>query len=100
MLHDALASSQRQWHLPGHLQLIETKPEREGDADRIRGSAQSWGAWLAGQDVDVNLRLLMFSCRIFLSRVERGIPSLAAAPVGPATFPLLSANAASMIIFS
>jgi len=33
-------------------------------------------------------------------RVERGIPSLAAAPVGPATFPLLSANAASMIFFS
>ena len=55
---------------------------------------------LAGQDVGMNLRLLMFSCRIFLSRVERGIPSLTAAPVGPATLPLLSTNAASMIFFS
>ena len=86
--------------MTGQLQLIETKPEREGDADRIRVNAQSWGAWFAGQGVGMNLRLLIFSCRIFLSRVERGIPSLVAAPVGPATFPLLSANAASMIFFS
>ena len=55
---------------------------------------------LAGQGLDMNLCLLMFSWRIFLSRVERGIPSLAAAPVGPATFPLLVANASSMIFFS
>ena len=31
---------------------------------------------------------------------RRGIPSLAAAPFGPATFPLLSARAASIISFS
>src|SRR5258707_12283729 len=42
----------------------------------------------------------ILSCLIFASRVERGIPSLAAAPLGPATFPLLSAKAASMISFS
>ena len=42
----------------------------------------------------------MLSCLIFKSSVERGIPSLAAAPFGPATFPLLSARAASMSSFS
>ena len=42
----------------------------------------------------------MLSCLIFTSRVERGIPSLAAAPLGPATFPLLSARASSMSSFS
>jgi hypothetical protein len=40
--------------------------------------------------------LLMLSCLTFKSSVDRGIPSLAAAPVGPATFPLLSARAALM----
>src|SRR6266404_4712403 len=35
----------------------------------------------------------MLSCLIFKSRVDRGIPRLAAAPFGPATFPLLSARA-------
>jgi len=38
----------------------------------------------------------MLRCLIFKSRVERGIPSFKAAPFGPATFPLLSARAASM----
>src|ERR1700737_3593664 len=42
----------------------------------------------------------MLSCLIFKSSVDRGIPSLAAAPFGPATFPLLSARAASMSSFS
>ena len=38
------------------------------------------------------LYFFMLSCLILASRVERGIPSLAAAPFGPATFPLLSAK--------
>jgi len=36
----------------------------------------------------------------FESSVDRGIPSFAAAPSGPATLPLLSAKAASIISFS
>ncbi len=39
--------------------------------------------------------LSILSCLIFASNVERGMPSLAAAPPGPATFPLLAAKAAS-----
>ena len=48
----------------------------------------------------INLRFLIFSRLIFESSVVRGIPSFAAAPCGPATFPLLSAKAASIISFS
>jgi hypothetical protein len=44
--------------------------------------------------------LFIWSCLIFKSSVERGTPGLAAAPFGPATFPLLSARAASMSSFS
>jgi hypothetical protein len=54
----------------------------------------------SGYRSTINLCLLMFSCLIFESRVDRGIPSFAAAPFGPATFPLLSAKAASIISFS
>ena len=39
--------------------------------------------------------LSTLSERIFDSRVDRGTPSLAAAPVGPDTRPLLAASAAS-----
>jgi hypothetical protein len=42
----------------------------------------------------------MLSCLILASSVVRGMPSFAAAPFGPATFPLLSANAFSIIDFS
>src|ERR1700733_7213787 len=49
---------------------------------------------------DINLFFLIFSCLIFESRVDRGIPSFAAAPFGPATFPLHSAKAVSMISLS
>src|SRR5258708_3460508 len=42
------------------------------------------------------LCLPMLSCLIFKSSVDRGIPSLAAAPFGPVTFPLLSTRGASM----
>ena len=48
----------------------------------------------------LNLCFLMFSSLIFESSVDRGIPSFAAAPSGPATFPLLSAKAASIISLS
>src|SRR5271170_494303 len=44
--------------------------------------------------------LLIFSDRIFDSRVDRGIPSLEAAPDGPYTRPPHSCKAASMICFS
>src|ERR1700747_1701900 len=44
--------------------------------------------------------LLIFSDLIFDSRVDRGIPSLEAAPDGPYTRPPLSRKAASMISFS
>ena len=42
---------------------------------------------------------LILSALIFDSSVDDGIPSLAAAPEGPATRPLLSANAASIVSF-
>jgi hypothetical protein len=33
-----------EWQLPGHSQLIEKVGATEGDSDRQRGSAHSWGA--------------------------------------------------------
>ena len=50
--------------------------------------------------LEINLYFLIPSCLIFVSSVDRGIPSFAAAPSGPATFPLLSAKAVSMIFLS
>ena len=50
--------------------------------------------------LEINLCLLIPSCLIFVSSVDRGIPSFAAAPSGPATFPLLSARAVSIISLS
>src|SRR5208282_2803648 len=44
--------------------------------------------------------LLIFNDLIFDSRVDRGMPSLAAAPDGPNTRPPLSFRAASIISFS
>jgi hypothetical protein len=44
--------------------------------------------------------VLIFNDLIFESRVDRGMPSLAAAPVGPDTRPLVSAKAASILSFS
>jgi hypothetical protein len=49
---------------------------------------------------EASLYFLILSCLIFESSVERGIPSFAAAPFGPATFPLQSAKAASIISLS
>src|SRR6202171_5469725 len=42
----------------------------------------------------------MLSWLIFKCNVDGGIPSLAAAPFDPATFPLLAATAVSMSCFS
>jgi hypothetical protein len=44
--------------------------------------------------------LLILSDRIFDSRVDRGIPNLTAAPVGPDTRPRVSFRAASIMFFS
>jgi hypothetical protein len=52
------------------------------------------------QEADVNRRFSIFNCLIFDSSVEGGMPSAAAAPPGPATFPPLFASAASIISFS
>src|SRR5262245_10504393 len=54
----------------------------------------------SGRQASVNRRFSIFSCLIFDSRVEAGIPSVAAAPCGPATFPRLLASAFSIISFS
>src|ERR1700730_13359767 len=48
----------------------------------------------------LKLSLLIFSDRIFDSRVDRGMPSLVAAPEGPKTRPALSRRAASIMSFS
>src|SRR6266404_1418540 len=50
--------------------------------------------------LEIKLCFLIPSCLIFVSSVDRGIPSFAAAPSGPATFPLLSARAVSIISLS
>src|SRR5579864_3559900 len=48
----------------------------------------------------LNRCLLIFRALILESSVDCGIPSLAAAPEGPETLPLLAASAASMSSFS
>ena len=70
---------------------------REICSDRILGNARIPGVERGDYR---KVCFLMSSCLIFKSSVERGIPSLAAAPSGPATFPLLAARAASMSSFS
>ena len=48
----------------------------------------------------LNRRLSMFSALIFDSSVDEGTPSLAAAPNGPDTRPMLSLKAASIASFA
>jgi hypothetical protein len=85
----------------GHMQNTEMKGVEEKFDDENSGSAEvSEVKEECGYRSAINLCFLMFSCLIFESSVERGIPSFAAAPSGPATFPLLSAKAASIISFS
>src|ERR1700747_1810403 len=50
--------------------------------------------------LEINLCFLIPSCLILVSSVDGGIPSFAAAPSGPETFPLLSAKAVSIIFLS
>src|SRR5277367_1701885 len=65
----------------------------EAVQDRVREEAE-------GYETDLKRFLLMFSDRIFDSRVDRGIPSLTAAPAGPDTRPPVSFSAVSMMSFS
>jgi hypothetical protein len=83
------------------MQSTETKGVEEKLNDGIPASAGFPG--IEGGTyhyLEINLCFLIPSCLIFVSSVERGIPSLAAAPCGPATFPLLSAKAVSIIFLS
>ena len=83
------------------MQHTENKRLVRAVDDETSGSAEFSG--IGGgicYDSEMNLYFLIFSCLIFESSVDRGIPSFAAAPSGPATFPLLAANAASIISFS
>src|SRR6476661_5684710 len=53
--------------------------------------------WERDRQLNLNCCLLIFRALIRVSRVDGGIRSLAAAPEGPETRPLVSASAASMI---
>jgi|SRR5580698_10304242 hypothetical protein len=86
----------------GHMQITEMKGVGEKFDDETSGSAEFSGVKRGGTcySSEMNLCFLILSCLIFESSVERGIPSFAAAPSGPATFPLLSARAVSIISLS
>ena len=83
------------------MQTAEKKDVAGKLNDETSGSAEFPGAkrW-TGYSSEINLCFLIRNCLIFESSVERGIPSFAAAPSGPATFPLLSARAISIILLS
>ena len=88
----------QQW---GHTQGTEMKGLEEKLDDETPASAGFPGVKRGTHYYsEINLCFLIPSCLIFESSVERGIPSFAAAPSGPPTFPLLSAKAASIISFS
>jgi len=94
-------SSIRKMQQGGHMQSAETKWLEGKSDDENSGSAEfSEVKKNRGYYCVTNFCFLMFSCLIFESSVDRGIPSFAAAPSGPATLPLLSAKAASIICFS
>jgi len=98
--------------LPSRLPLDECIPgatckplklkDVEGELDDGNPALPDFREWQGGtyDYLEIKLCLSIPSCLIFVSSVDRGIPSLAAAPSGPATFPLLSAKAASIIPFS
>src|SRR5215510_7592702 len=69
------------------------------DADFSEISEKSSGNFTNPQMV-LKRCVLIFSDLIFESRVDRGMPSLAAAPEGPDTRPLVWAKAASILSFS
>src|SRR5215470_18258 len=82
----------------GNKRPEEEMESRQFEKSRFLGLER--GTQLRRYDAELNWLFLIPSCLIFESSVEGGIPSLAAAPHGPATFPLHSAKAASMISFS
>src|SRR3981081_4714360 len=88
----------------GHMQGTETKGLDEKLDDKTSGNAGFWGInWELKRGIyysEINLCFLILSCLIFQSSVERGIPSFEARPSRPATFPLHSARAASIISLS
>lgn len=85
----------------GHSQGTENNGLNGEMCDEASGSAEFPGDQETGFCYsEINFRFFMFRSLILESSVERGIPSFVAAPFGPATFPLLSANAASIISFS
>src|ERR1700730_1929976 len=67
-------------------------------SDAIWGKCRIFGSWK--EEPYLRVSFFILSCLIFASSVARGIPSLVAAPFGPATFPLLSARALSISSFS
>ena len=82
----------------GHMKPIENTRLETTPGAETSGSADISGTETKGTYCysEMNLCFLIFSCLIFESNVDRGIPSFAAAPCGPATFPLHSANAVSI----
>ena len=72
-------------------------PQRDGHIPEVDNESTTTAE---PQDAVVNRRFSIPSCLILDSSVEAGIPSLAAAPRGPATFPRLFVRAASIISFS
>ena len=79
------------------LDLTENKAWIGTGSDRILETVRilrvDWGDYR-------KVCFFMLSWLIFKCNVDGGIPSLAAAPFDPATFPLLAARAVSMICFS
>jgi hypothetical protein len=86
----------------GHMQPIENRRLERRSDDEISANAEFSGVRKGGTYYysEINLCFLIFNCLIFESNVDRGIPSFAAAPSEPATFPLHSANAVSIISLS
>jgi hypothetical protein len=82
------------------MQHIENMGLNTPQDDETSESAEFSGIKNRDYYLGINLRFLIPSCLIFESSVDRGIPSFAAAPSGPATFPLLSARAVSIISLS
>src|SRR5882762_1096565 len=55
---------------------------------RLREMPDCWELKRGIYYSEINLCFLILSCLIFQSSVERGIPSFAAATLGPSNFPL------------
>src|SRR5262245_20889023 len=78
--------------------LYPRRPETMTECRTVWPRAEDCAARPGTSDhVSLNLSFRIFRTRILESRVEAGMPSVAAAPDGPDTFPFDSANAASII---